>query len=77
MPFYSRNDSTTFDEIQQFFVNWTDYYNSERYQWDLAKLAMIVLLYPSILENSSAKPVIKSIVKEPNPLSYMSITHLN
>jgi putative transposase len=30
---------TTFDEIQQVISNWTDYYNNERYQWDLAKLA--------------------------------------
>lgn len=30
---------TTFDEIQQVITNWTDYYNNERYQWDLAKLA--------------------------------------
>jgi len=29
----------TFDEIQQVITNWTDYYNNERYQWDLAKLA--------------------------------------
>jgi len=29
----------TFDEIQQVITNWTDYYNNERYQWDLTKLA--------------------------------------
>ncbi len=30
---------TTFDEIHQVITNWTNYYNNERYQWDLAKLA--------------------------------------
>ena len=30
---------TTFDEIHEVISNWTDYYNNERYQWDLAKLA--------------------------------------
>ena len=30
---------TTFEEILQAIANWTDYYNDERYQWDLAKLA--------------------------------------
>jgi len=30
---------TTFDEIQQSITKWTRYYNDERYQWDLAKLA--------------------------------------
>jgi len=33
------SECTTFDEIQQIITNWTDYYNNERYQWDLAKLA--------------------------------------
>lgn len=30
---------TTFDEIQRTITSWTSYYNDERYQWDLAKLA--------------------------------------
>lgn len=30
---------TTFKEIHQAIVDWTDYYNNERYQWDLARLA--------------------------------------
>ena len=30
---------TTFEEILQFITEWTDYYNDERYPWDLAKLA--------------------------------------
>lgn len=30
---------TTFDEIHPVIADWTDYYNNERYQWDLAKLA--------------------------------------
>jgi len=29
----------TFNEIQQVITNWTDYYNNERYHWNLAKLA--------------------------------------
>lgn len=29
----------TFDEIQQVITNWTEYYNNERYHWNLAKLA--------------------------------------
>ena len=30
---------TTFEEIHQVISDWTDYYNNERYQWDLARLA--------------------------------------
>jgi len=30
---------TTFDEIKAVIADWTDYYNNDRYQWDLAKLA--------------------------------------
>ena len=30
---------TTFDEVKCVIVDWTDYYNNDRYQWDLAKLA--------------------------------------
>lgn len=29
----------TFEEIQHEINQWTDYYNNERYQWDLAKLS--------------------------------------
>lgn len=29
----------TFDEIQKVITSWTDYYNNERYQWNLARLA--------------------------------------
>ena len=29
----------TFDEIYQGISNWTDYYNNDRYQWDLARLS--------------------------------------
>jgi transposase InsO family protein len=29
----------TFKEIHTVISDWTDYYNNERYQWDLAKLA--------------------------------------
>ena len=30
---------TTFEEIHQVISDWTDYYNNDRYQWDLARLA--------------------------------------
>jgi transposase InsO family protein len=30
---------STFDEIRSVIADWCDYYNNERYQWDLAKLA--------------------------------------
>ena len=30
---------TTFEEIRKVISDWTDYYSSDRYQWDLAKLA--------------------------------------
>ena len=30
---------TTYDEIHQVISDWTSYYNYERYQWDLTKLA--------------------------------------
>ena len=29
----------TFEEIQDEIKQWTEYYNNERYQWDLAKLS--------------------------------------
>ncbi|MGN1333922.1 MAG: IS3 family transposase [Anaerovoracaceae bacterium] len=31
----------TFDEIQAVITDWTDYYNNDRYQWDLAKLSPV------------------------------------
>ena len=30
---------TTFDDIYRTISDWADYYNRDRYQWDLAKLA--------------------------------------
>ena len=30
---------STFDEIKQAIIDWADYYNNERYQWNLAKLS--------------------------------------
>lgn len=30
---------TTFEEIHRAISNWTDYYNNDRYQWDLARLS--------------------------------------
>jgi len=32
---------TTFEEIYHVISDWTDYYNNERYQWDLAKLSPV------------------------------------
>jgi len=29
----------TFDEVHQVISNWADYYNNDRYQWDLARLS--------------------------------------
>ncbi|MDR1532986.1 MAG: IS3 family transposase [Clostridiales bacterium] len=29
----------TFDEVYQVNSDWVDYYNNDRYQWDLAKLS--------------------------------------
>jgi transposase InsO family protein len=31
----------TFDEIKSVIADWCDYYNNERYQWDLAKLSPV------------------------------------
>ena len=31
----------TFDEIEKAITDWTEYYNTDRYQWDLAKLAPV------------------------------------
>ncbi|MGN0269427.1 MAG: IS3 family transposase [Candidatus Weimeria sp.] len=31
----------TFDEILAVITDWTDYYNNDRYQWDLAKLSPV------------------------------------
>lgn len=33
------SECSTFEEIKAVISDWTDYYNNERYQWDLAKLA--------------------------------------
>ena len=30
---------TTFEQVCKVVSDWTDYYNNERYQWDLAKLS--------------------------------------
>ena len=32
---------TTAEDIYMIINDWTDYYNNERYQWDLAKLAPV------------------------------------
>ena len=30
---------TTFEDVCKVVSDWTDYYNNDRYQWDLAKLS--------------------------------------
>ena len=35
------SECTTFKEILAAITDWTDYYNHERYQWDLAKLSPV------------------------------------
>ena len=52
----------TFDEIHQIISDWTDYYNNERYQWDLAKLApreyykyLITGTYPLIIPKAKGE----------------------
>ncbi len=32
------SDCETFEEVMSVIADWTDYYNNDRYQWDLAKL---------------------------------------
>ena len=52
----------TFDEIYQVISNWTDYYNNDRYQWDLAKLSpreyykyLISGVYPLMIPKAKGK----------------------
>jgi len=33
------SECITFEEIHQVISDWTDYYNNDRYRWDLARLA--------------------------------------
>jgi len=34
-------DCLTFDDVHQVISDWADYYNNDRYQWDLAKLSPV------------------------------------
>lgn len=52
----------TFDEIYQVISNWTDYYNNDRYQWDLARLSpreyykyLISGVYPLTIPKAKGK----------------------
>jgi transposase InsO family protein len=52
----------TFDEIHREISNWTDYYNNDRYQWDLARLApreyykyLISGVYPLTIPKAKGK----------------------
>jgi transposase InsO family protein len=33
------SECLTFDEVHRAISDWADYYNNDRYQWDLAKLS--------------------------------------
>jgi len=53
---------TTFEEIHQVISDWTDYYNNDRYQWDLARLApkeyykyLVTGEYPLIIPKAKGK----------------------
>ena len=35
------DDSNTYEEILSVINDWAEYYNHERYQWDLAKLSPV------------------------------------
>lgn len=53
---------TTYDEMKQVISEWTNYYNHERYQWDLAKLApaeyyqyQLTGIYPLLIPKAKGK----------------------
>ena len=33
------SDCKTFEEVKKIIDDWIDYYNNDRYQWDLSKLS--------------------------------------
>lgn len=52
----------TYDEIYQVISNWTDYYNNDRYQWDLARLSpreyykyLISGVYPLVIPKAKGE----------------------
>jgi len=52
----------TFDKVYQVINNWTNYYNSDRYQWDLARLSpkeyykyLISGIYPLTIPKAKGK----------------------
>lgn len=56
------SECRTYDEIKQVISDWTNYYNNERYQWDLAKLApaeyyqyRITGTYPLLIPKAKGK----------------------
>lgn len=56
------SECRTYDEIRQVISDWTHYYNNERYQWDLAKLApaeyyhyRITGTYPLLIPKAKGK----------------------
>lgn len=57
------NDCTTFEEVKAVIDDWIDYYNSERYCWELAKLSpneyyqfIVTGVYPLMVENPPIIP---------------------
>lgn len=56
---------TTFYEIEEAIISWTSYYNNERYQWDLAKLApteyyqyLLTGVYPLVIPKANGSDLI-------------------
>jgi hypothetical protein len=54
------SDCKTFDDVKKIIDDWIDYYNTERYQWQLAKLSpdeyyqyFTTGIYPLKKENST------------------------
>ena len=53
---------TSYEEILQVITDWADYYNNDRYQWDLAKLSpreyysyLISGEYPLVIPKANGK----------------------
>lgn len=67
-----------FDEVKAVIDDYMSYYNSERYQWDLAKLSpneyfsfVTTGIYPLDLPNKPSPPV---ILKSPDELGASSLS---
>ena len=56
----------TYHEIRRVISDWTDYYNNDRYQWDLAKLSPVQYyqyrltgVYPLIIPKPKGDDTVK------------------